>query len=659
MTGEDSSQRAPRQLDTALSRPASDPELELPSSLEPWVAALGLWPHVDESTYRLVARCFGGGRGPEWSFLAPLLLHAGLVEPGTAPGTFTFRSEWLLALERALVTLGGADAARAALVGAWLDTPDRQLFGEVAGWASKLARWDAVDAIWMALCEQTGDLPPEALAVYRDLPLAARKARPMLSWAAADAESLLGESPHLGKQAMLQLLLRDSAHLHADWAVREDTDAAVGAGTIRMIGERRLPGTLAGQSLEAAWRTKQEIDAFIDARSRAGTAPSRTPQAVFRALSALLALFRNDPLRALSEARWAALLSDWEPVSTLASAVASLAQTITSDDGPDHRASTLLKGIDDDLGVRGLKGMAQVLAILADGNDALRRLDRDEVDRALSAVSPEAAAIAGVWSLRASLAASRAALWGDAGEGLKRLSADIAQQSVLGREQEEPWGSTNLTRARVLLLIKAGAFGAATRAAETLTGSLKLLPAARIHLWCGDFKRAIRLADVGPYAAGLEQVDEYRLLILKTAAALLGGTCASKLRAAGVAELSLALGNEAFLPIAKLPKPARDALVDLYRSDGKPDDPRLQRLVDRLAQLNDAGEGAARPVRLTEREAILLPMLATDDPVPEIARKLQVSVNTVRKQVVTLREKFQADTRSELIRRAIAYGALP
>jgi DNA-binding NarL/FixJ family response regulator len=44
--------------------------------------------------------------------------------------------------------------------------------------------------------------------------------------------------------------------------------------------------------------------------------------------------------------------------------------------------------------------------------------------------------------------------------------------------------------------------------------------------------------------------------------------------------------------------------------------------------------------------------------VPEIARKLQVSVNTVRKQVVTLREKFQADTRAELVRRARTYGAI-
>ena len=81
-------------------------------------------------------------------------------------------------------------------------------------------------------------------------------------------------------------------------------------------------------------------------------------------------------------------------------------------------------------------------------------------------------------------------------------------------------------------------------------------------------------------------------------------------------------------------------------------------LLERLAQLNDAGDGGVRPLHLTEREVVLLPLLATDDSVPEIARRLMVSVNTVRKQVVTLREKFGADTRAELVRRARTYGAL-
>ncbi|HSK34791.1 MAG TPA: LuxR C-terminal-related transcriptional regulator, partial [Propionicimonas sp.] len=112
-----------------------------------------------------------------------------------------------------------------------------------------------------------------------------------------------------------------------------------------------------------------------------------------------------------------------------------------------------------------------------------------------------------------------------------------------------------------------------------------------------------------------------------------------------------------FLHLALLPRIARDALLALCRSEVD-SEPNYLLLLERLAQLNDAGDGGVRPLHLTERESVLLPLLASDDSVPEIARKLMVSVNTVRKQVVTLREKFQAGTRAELVRRARTYGAL-
>lgn len=440
MTSAESPQNRSVNQEQPQGRAASEPGSELPGLLEPWVATLILWPVLDEPAYRLVARCFGDGRGPAWDFLTPLLLHAGLVEPGPAPGTFTFLPEWLPVLRRCLVAVGGVDVARAKLVAAWLDAPDRNLVAEVAGWASDLASWGAVDAIWRALSEHTRDLPPEALEVYRDLPPEARKAWPMLTWASGGAQSLLTDSHQDDGEATLRRLLQDSEVLHADWSEHNDSDAAVSAGTIRMIGQRRLPTTQAGQSLQAAWRTKQEVDAFINTRSRSGDGPGRAPQAVFRAFSALLALFLNDPQRAVSEARWASLLCDWEPVCALAAAVEGLAASLSSDDGPARNPSFRVQGVDDNLSVRGLANMGRALEALTDCNDALHRLDRAEVDRSLSALSPEVAALAGVWSVRAALAGFRAALWGDVGAGLKVLSAEIKWQSTADRAHEEPLG---------------------------------------------------------------------------------------------------------------------------------------------------------------------------------------------------------------------------
>jgi DNA-binding CsgD family transcriptional regulator len=177
-------------------------------------------------------------------------------------------------------------------------------------------------------------------------------------------------------------------------------------------------------------------------------------------------------------------------------------------------------------------------------------------------------------------------------------------------------------------------------------------------LWAGNYEQAIRLADGGPFEAGLDLGDQYRLKLLRAAAALMDQTCGEELRAEGAGELERLLENEAFLPIALLPKPAREELLTLCRSAGLGDTAAFQFLLDRLRTLNDAGEDGIQAVQLTAREDLLLPMLAGKESVPEIARKLQVSVNTVRKQVATLRAKFHADTRAELIRKAISRDAI-
>ncbi len=647
----------PQPLHAKRRPPTPEPELTLPESLTPWIAALSLWPSVDQGTFRLVAHCFGHDRTPEWPFLTSLLEKGGLVASGAQPDAFTFRPEWLLVLDTTLADLGGADVARSALIDAWLLAPDRNLAAQVARWASDQARWDAVDMIWMALAATPDGPPTQALAVFRDLPVEARRARPMLTYASGAAESLLGPATHRG-EATLQRLLLDSAMVHSDWSKRADTDAAVAAGTIRLVGQRRLPSTRAGDSLASAWQTKQEIDAFIDARSRAGSGPGRTTHAVFRAFSGRLALFLGDPARAVSEARWAALLSNWEPISVLASGIEALAAMVSSDDAPTTRSTGLDDAVDDSPSIGVFKGLGQALQVLAEAFDALRRLDRDHLDRSLSSISSEAAAIAGVWSVRSSLIACRAALWGDPGSGANRLSVDISRQSVFVREHEEPFGGGLLTKARILLLTKMGAFGAALQAVGYLPEPLRVLPTARIHLWSGQLGRAVATAESGIHQEGLTVVDRSRLTLLKAAAALMAGTCDPGLRTAALTELRCLVLAEAFLPIALLPTPAREELAELYRGDVDPGDPGLRLLTARLGELNDAAAKGLRHVRLTEREIILLPLLAGDASVPEIARKLHVSVNTVRKQVVTLREKFGANTRVELIRLATVHGVL-
>ncbi len=578
--------------------PAAVSRLELPASLGPWVAALTMWSSIDEHSYRLVSRAFGDRRVPGWTFFTSLIDHAGLVDAGPIADTYAFREEWRPELERELDVLGGAEATRARLVDAWVSELDPHVVSEIAQWARTLERWDVLERIWLLLGEHTGGLSHAALVVLRDLPVEARRARPILTWASGAADSVLADSPRKDAEGVLQRLLLDSALLHADWSVREDTNEAVSAGTFRMIGKRRLPATRVGQSLDAAWRTKVEIDALIDARSRAGHGPGRTPQAIFRAFSARLALFRMDPSSAINEARWAGILADWDPVARIAFGVEALATSISTEDGPAHYSDPPIARIDDDLGVRGLRGQGQVFEILADASEPVRRLDRDDLDRCLALVSPETAALAGVWSVRASLAAWRAALWGDPNAGVNELSATIGRLSSIGREQDEPLGRAVLGRIRVILLMKVGAFAAALQAADPLPEGLRLLSQARVHLWSGQYKQSTRLADAGPYQPGLEISERYRLTTVRATAALLDGRTDESARVDAVREVRRLLGVGSFVHLALLPKVGRDALIELCRAEVETQS-NFQLLLERLGQLNDAGGGGVRPFHLT------------------------------------------------------------
>jgi len=635
--------------------PTHELGLALPASMRDWAPALTLWSVVDEQRFAMTLRCLGVVA--DWARFLVAATAAGLVDPGPRPDTLVFRPEWAAPLEAGLDGIGGREALRATLVNSWSPEQDPFVVADIAVWARDLGRWDMVEEAWIRLNVHSELQTKELLALFRDLPIEARLARPVLTWSASAAASALVAAGHTEAETLPTHLMLDSAMLHANWSTREDTDTAVYAGTFRMLGERRQPSSRPGQALEAAWRTKEEVEAFIDARSREGRGPHRRTQALFRVMSAQIALFRAFPLDAISEARWAAILADVEQVRALARGVEALALSVSMGDAAAPQLVPVDR-ITDPLGVRGMRGLGEAYSLLAQGNQALRRLDREAVEHSLAGIPPEDAAFAGVWALRAAIRGFRDGLWGDLSDGMQNLSAEVAHWSRVTREQDEMLGVAVLGRARMLLLTKSGAFGAATASIEHLPEGLRLLPQARIHLWAGQFDLAIRVADAGAYDEGRGLVDRHLLLIVKTAASLLARRSDPDLRAAAIKEVRHLLTTQNFVPIAVLPKPARDAMIELCAPElGQ--EPNFALLLTKLAELNDSGERGVRPLHLTERELVLLPMLATEVTVPEIARQLQVSVNTVRKQVVTLREKFAADSRAELIRKARAYGAIP
>jgi LuxR family maltose regulon positive regulatory protein len=88
----------------------------------------------------------------------------------------------------------------------------------------------------------------------------------------------------------------------------------------------------------------------------------------------------------------------------------------------------------------------------------------------------------------------------------------------------------------------------------------------------------------------------------------------------------------------------------------------LPALLDQTTQML----GAAAPLRpgrpgtsLSERELVVLRLLATRLSTPEISQELHVSVNTVRTQVRAIYRKLAVSSRTEAVTQARQLGLLP
>ncbi len=630
-------------------------ERQLPAGAPRWLPILALWPQVTEASYAAMCSAFSDEAATAWPEFGTWLVGTGLADavPDSQPMTLMVTPHWLAVLGSALDGLDERGVRDELLEPAHAHQPHVML--EFATWARSSCRWDVLSEIWAKFARRSEDAPPDVLQVFSDLPTDARKQYPTLSWACAVAEADAAP-PGKAAAAFLDRLIRDSAIVHYDWSLREDTDSAVVAGILRMIGERHLPPSLA--PLDAAWRTKLEIDTLIDERSRKGQAPGQPAHSFFRVMAAQLALFRADLRGALAEAHWGGILAEDPSAADLALAIEALAQNMAGEIRDPHLGEQYTPPLDS-FRFGSLGQMAAIMTTLARGRQALQILDRPGVEATLAAITPEMAGVAGVLAPFIGLQAMHAAVWGDARLGLSEMMAALANQPRGARQQDEPLGGLMLSRARSFLLCKIGAFGAATLCDESVVEPFRSFPQARTLLWAGRLGQAVRVMELTLPDPNLIHADRLQLLIVRGAATKLDNSITPDIEMDTVNAFRTLVQARSYLPFAMLPRHARDAILTICESQSTDSDIHEQffELCDRLEAVND-GDDAVGLLQLTDREAILLPLLATSDSVPLIARKLHVSVHTVRNQVATLREKFQASTRAELVRKAGDYGAL-
>jgi DNA-binding NarL/FixJ family response regulator len=85
-----------------------------------------------------------------------------------------------------------------------------------------------------------------------------------------------------------------------------------------------------------------------------------------------------------------------------------------------------------------------------------------------------------------------------------------------------------------------------------------------------------------------------------------------------------------------------------------------RRLTPRAAPANfTRNEAALQSLGLTEREVAVLELLSAGDANKEIARKLDISPNTVKTHVANLFQKFEVQRRTQAIQKARELRILP
>ena len=638
-------------------------ELSVPSvPLEQWVEALSDWPELDESLFDFAKAVVTIGDGPNsWDELSTWLVARRACDwiGGERTRALVFRPDWR---ERVIDTAGLPSAGqdiRPLLISHWLAHPNLRYTEPIAELARRIEAWELMARIWLLNRRISGRRgQTKTASAFRMAPDAARKRCPILSWAMALAEA--EASARSPERTLMRSLIRDAVRLHSDWAANEDLDSAVIGGTMWMVAQRLLPSSSPGAALEDAWRTRAAIAARIAEAPHRGPGPSAMARTVFATFSAQIALARGELVAAVAEARIAQI------VGGAGSGLAWFARGIEAFSGclmgaplkpaqiPAHAPRRVIAG------ECSFRQAGITLLHLADGVLALERLDHPGLVAALDAITPSSAMGASTWASLAFLQSLHEALWGTPAAALEVVDELSARFSGALAEQDEPLGRFMLGRARVIVLSLLGATDAAAAAVDELPEIGRWPSASLASLWQGDLSGTIRAADSGLFDKDTWASSRVYLAATRAAALAMDAATPADVRA-DVARATVVRGvtEQRQLSLAILPISARTALFSAFEaSAGSRGLTALAELNKLLASMTQVDERNHTRVTLTKRERVLLPLLASADSVPDIARSLHLSPNTVRKQVVTLRAKFNASNRAQLIRNAREAGFL-
>ncbi|HET6503209.1 MAG TPA: helix-turn-helix transcriptional regulator [Amycolatopsis sp.] len=286
---------------------------------------------------------------------------------------------------------------------------------------------------------------------------------------------------------------------------------------------------------------------------------------------------------------------------------------------------------------------------IAEGWDALDRYDDASLADCLE-ITGDGTRPLEVWPFVAALVFAHGLYLGDPASSLAHLGT--LRLSHAPALLEQGTAVRVMRRAQVELLI---ATGQATRACRVIKEAgprapWLMLPAAWLRLLNGEYEAVRAIASHTSWHETTSRRDARQLLLLKAVAALRMG---DKDEARQSVELVGRVRTpDEVLSLAALAPADRDELFRLA------DIPLTDEAARRLERARPVFPERVHLVELTNREHAVLTELDAGGTIAQIARKLVVSVNTVRTQVKSVYRKLGASSREDALMRAYELGVL-
>lgn len=343
---------------------------------------------------------------------------------------------------------------------------------------------------------------------------------------------------------------------------------------------------------------------------------------------------------------------DSAPRSLLGAGAAALVAAFHSTAGDSEEAARWLRifeGID--LGGQWASGLAGLPARIAQAMTAMDRLDREGAAAALEDTSLTAE-VSGMWPVVIGAHVRFALLFGEPVAMLARI--DHLATVVAGHlELSGGLARQVFERASADLLLS---MGEADRVRPLLDRGSELptwllVPAARFHLLTGDARRATRIARTNVWRGTVHARDRMELLVISAVAL-------HSLHETGPATEDVRRAHAMGRHTGSLePWLLMDDTVrgELLAAAGVELDGAAERALSAARRIWPV---SAAVTRLTPREVVVLEHMAQHKTIAAVARELSVSVNTVKKQTVSIYAKLGVNDRRAALARAHRLGIL-